>query len=157
MANKIYAILDTKTGAMVPKTHYLCLKNDVEAVYTLINFAAMLNNRFVTLVAVAKQNDDNCTITSLVKAQFLTDFTGVPDFLETLDNLSEDVFYSAGISKENLLSSFSFALENILMREEKLGIMRKLSGDLSSFEPAEIEKMKERLSHIETLLNEKRW
>lgn len=152
--NNIYAIIDSKTGAIVAKTHYLCLKNDVEAVYSLVNFASMLNNRFVSLVCVGKQDPDNmCTIISLAKPRFLCDFLGVPDYLEEISELDKDIFYNTGLSKENISSAFSYALDNILIREEKLGIMRQLSGDLSSFDPKEIDKLRERLQHIDFKLN----
>lgn len=153
MNNSIYAIIDSKTGAIVPKTHYLCLKNDVEAIYSLVNFASMLNNRFVSLVCIGQQNDDNCTINALSKASFITDFLGVPDFLENLSSNDENIFFSTGLSKENISSAFSYALDNILLREEKLGIMRKLSGDLTSFDPKELDSLRERLRHIDFTLN----
>lgn len=153
MNNSIYAIIDSNTGAIVPKTHYLCLKNDVEAIYSLVNFASMLNNRFVSLVCVGQQNDDNCTINSLSKASFITDFLGVPDALEKLSSTDENIFFDTGLAKENISSAFSFALDNILLREEKLGIMRKLSGDLTSFDPKELDALRERLRHIDFTLN----
>ena len=153
MNNSIYAIIDSKTGAVFPKTHYMCLKNDLEAIYSLVNFAAMLNNRFVSLVCVGQQNDDNCTINALSKASFVTDFLGVPDVLEKLSSVDENIYFNTGLSKENVSSAFSFALDNILLREEKLGIMRQLSGDLTSFDPKELEKLRERLQHIDFRLN----
>ena len=153
MNNSIYAIIDSKTGAVIPKTHYMCFKNDLEAIYTLVNFAAMLNNRFVSLVCVGQQNDDNCTINALSKASFVTDFLGVPDALEKLSSIDENIFFSTGLSKENVSSAFAYALDNILLREEKLGIMRQLSGDLTSFDPKELEKLRERLQHIDFKLN----
>lgn len=148
--NNIYAIIDSKTGAMIPKTHYLCLKSDVEAVYAFVNFASMLDNRFLSLVQVGTQDEENlCSIIGWLKPKFLTDFLGIPDYLNELSEIDDNIFFATGLSKENILSAFSYALDNILIREEKLGIMRKLSGDLSSFEPAEIEKLRERLQHID--------
>lgn len=154
MNNSIYAIIDSKTGAVVPKTHYLSLKNDVEALYAFVNFASMLNNRFLSLVCVGRQDPDNlCTIIALAKPRFLCDFLGVPDILEKLSEDDKDIFFDTGLSKDNISSAFSYALDNILIREEKLGIMRKLSGDLTSFDPKEIEALRERLRHIDFKLN----
>lgn len=144
MPKNIYAIVDNSKFQIVPKTHLMLLKDDMEAIYTLINFAPMLASRALAVMQVGVI-DDNLSITPLDEKRLLCDFTGISDFVT--ENYPAD-YSHPDLNKSVLVSSFNFALETVLLHEERAEILTSLSQNLSSFDKEEIEKMRNRLEVI---------
>lgn len=142
MNGHIYAIIDSNNGKLFPKTHLFVLRNDIEAIYTFINFGSVLGTRELQLLEVGF-TDDFTHFNFYENNRLLCDFTGIPDYISTLDFTS-----SIDLSAKQLLSSYNFALNHCLLLEERAGILMDISQRLDSFDPKELEAKKARLAYI---------
>lgn len=150
MEKHLYLIVDEQ-GKMFPKTHIFVLKDDMEAIYTFINFGAILQNEKISLLHIGTTDSDKYFNTDTARG-FLCEFTGIPDYVN--DNYPSD-YSHPDLSKEILLSSYNFAYERIFYGIEKQMLVLRLAElrkDREKFDQEEIDKIISRLQFIDSKL-----
>lgn len=150
MEKQLYCILDEK-GKIYPKTHIFVLKDDMEAIYTFINFGAILQNENTSLCHLGLSNDEIFIDTTNARG-LLCEFTGIPDYIH--ENYPDD-YNHPDLSKDILINSYNFAYERIYLNIEKQSLILKLSEmrkNREKFDDDEIFKITNRLEYIDSKL-----
>ena len=150
MKKELYCIVDGK-GSIYPKTHIFVLKDDMEAVYTFINFGAILQDDNISLLHIGTSDSKKYVDASSARG-LLCEFTGIVDFVN--DNYPDD-YSHPDLSKEILINSYNFAFERIFLNIEKQSLILQLSEarkNKEAFDKNEIDKILERLQYIDNKL-----
>lgn len=150
MKKELYCIVDEK-GKIFPKTHIFVLRDDMEAIYTFINFGAILQNENIQLLHIGSSDDEKYLKSDTARG-ILCEFTGIPDYVN--ENYPQD-YNHPDLSKDILLNSYNFAYERMFYNYEKQQLLFRISElrkDRENFDQEEIDKITSRLQYIDSKL-----